>query len=316
MSSWSMAAGRSIDGLLKTVALKGPGKRDKANMQRREFLITSAMALGSAARPWGWMQPPQSKTDRLAIMVYSFQRVLKLPARPSSPERTLEVFDVPEMFADRYKVHNVEMQHNYFESTEASFFKDFLARLAKTRSRVSNINLELGNMNIAAPDPALRAQAIDLTRAWIDHAVLLGSPRVMINQGKLTQENKAAAIEALTHMTAYGQTKKIMVGAEPRGDDFTLLTEVIRAGGAYTNPDVGNFGGDQAHQHDGIRAMFPYTGGNCHMKMLNPATYDLAAAIALIKSLGYTGLYSIENEQQGDPYENVQKVYDLVLANI
>jgi len=311
-----MAAGRSIDGLLKTVALKGPGKRDKANMQRREFLITSAMALGSAARPLGWMQPPQSKTDRLAIMVYSFQRVLKLPARPSSPERTLEVLDVPEMFADRYKVHNVEMQHNYFESTEASFFKDFLARLAKTRSRVSNINLELGNMNIAAPDPALRAQAIDLTRAWIDHAVLLGSPRVMINQGKLTQENKAAAIEALTHMTAYGQTKKIMVGAEPRGDDFTLLTEVIRAGGAYTNPDVGNFGGDQAHQHDGIRAMFPYTGGNCHMKMLNPATYDLAAAIALIKSLGYTGLYSIENEQQGDPYENVQKVYDLVLANI
>ena len=285
-------------------------------MQRREFLITSAMALGSAARPLGWMQPPQSKTDRLAIMVYSFQRVLKLPARPSSPERTLEVFDVPEMFADRYKVHNVEMQHNYFESTEASFFKDFLARLAKTRSGVSNINLELGNMNIAAPDPALRAQAIDLTRAWIDHAVLLGSPRVMINQGKLTQENKAAAIEALTHMTAYGKTKKIMVGAEPRGDDFTLLTEVIRAGGAYTNPDVGNFGGDQAHQHDGIRAMFPYTGGNCHMKMLNPATYDLAAAIALIKSLGYTGLYSIENEQQGDPYENVQKVYDLVLATI
>lgn len=286
-------------------------------MQRRQFLITSAMTLGWAARPWTWrMQPAQLKTDRLAIMVYSFVRVLKLPGRPSSPERTLEVFDVPEMFADRYKVHNVEMQHNYFESTEASFFKAFLARLAKTKSRVSNINLELGNMNIAAADPALRAQAVDLTKAWIDHAVLLGSPRVMINQGKLTQDNKAAAIEALTHMTAYGKTKKIMVGAEPRGDDFALLTEVIRAGGAYTNPDVGNFGGDQAHQHAGIRAMFPYTGGNCHMKMLNPPAYDLAAAIALIKSLGYTGLYSIENEQQGDPYENVQKVYDLVLANI
>jgi hypothetical protein len=62
--------------------------------------------------------------------------------------------------------------------------------------------------------------------------------------------------------------------------------------------------------------MFPYTDGNCHMKMLEPPTYDLAAAIALIKQLGYAGLYSIENEQQGDPYENVQKVYDVVLANI
>jgi hypothetical protein len=52
------------------------------------------------------------------------------------------------------------------------------------------------------------------------------------------------------------------------------------------------------------------------MKMHNPPTYDLTAAIALIKSLGYTGLHSIENEQQGDPYENVQKVYDIVVANI
>ena len=287
-------------------------------MTRRDFFITSAMTMGAAATPLRW-QPPRatgSKADRIAIMAYSFVRVLKLPGRPSSPERTLDVFDLPEMFADRYKVHNVEMQHNYFESTEPSYFKDFLARLAKTKSRVSNINLELGAMNIAAADPALRAQAVDLTKAWIGHAGLLGSPRVMINQGKLTPDNKAAAVETLMRMTSYAKTRKIMVGAEPRGDDFTLLTEVIRAGGAYTNPDVGNFGGDQAHQHAGIRAMFPHTDGNCHMKMLNPPTYDLAAAIALIKSLGYTGLYSIENEQQGDSYENVQKVYDIVVANI
>ena len=286
-------------------------------MARRRFLMMSALTMGAAASPRGWrLQPEPARADRLAIMVYSFVRVLKLPGRPSSPERNLEVFDVPQMFADHYKVHNVEMQHNYFESTEASYFTEFLTRLARTKSRISNINLELGNMNIAAADPALRAQAVDLTKAWIDHAVLLGSPRVMINQGKLTQENKAAAVEALTRMTAYGRARKIMVGAEPRGDDFTLLTEVIRGGGASTNPDVGNFGGDQAHQHAGIRAMFPYSSGNCHMKMHNPPTYDLAAAIALIKSLGYTGLYSIENEQQGDPYDNVQKVYDIVVANI
>lgn len=286
-------------------------------MRRREFLMTSAMAFGAAGRAWGQaVTADAAKLDRIAIMAYSFVRVLKLPGRPPAPERTLEIFDIPQMFADRYKVHNVEMQHNYFESTETAFLRDFVARLTKVKSRVSNINLELGTMNIASPDPILRAQAVDLTKAWIDHAVVLGSPRVMINQGKLTPENKTAAIESLKYMSAYAKTKNIMVGAEPRNDDFTLLTEVIRAGGAYTNPDVGNFGGDQAHQHDGIRAMFPYTDGNCHMKMLNPPTYDLAAAIKLIKELGYKGLYSIENEQQGDSYANVQKVLDVVLANI
>jgi hypothetical protein len=287
-------------------------------MRRRDFLINSAMAMGAASRVWGQgsLGSSGAKTDRIAIMAYSFQSVLKLPGRPSSPTRVLAFFDVPEMFADRYKVHNVEAQHNYFDSTEPAYLKDFLARLARTKSRVSNINLEFGNMSISSPDPALRAQAVDLTKAWIDHAVILGSPRVMINQGRLTQENKSAAIETLKNMTAYGKTKKIMVGAEPRNDDFVLLTEVLRAGGAYTNPDVGNFGGDQANQHAGIRAMFPYTDGNCHMKILNPATYDLAAAVRLTKELGYKGLYSIENELPGDPYVNVQTVYDVVLANI
>lgn len=285
-------------------------------MRRREFLMSSAVGLAAAKRVWAQGAPAASKTDRIAIMAYSFVRVLKRPGTPASPERTLEVFDLPEMLADRYKVHNVEMQHNYFESTETAFLKSFVDRLAKTRSKVTNINLELGNLSIASPDPALRAQAVDLTRAWVDHAIVLGSPRVMINQGKLTQENKAAAIETLQRMTAYAKSKNIMVGAEPRNDDFVLLTEVLRAGGAYTNPDVGNFGGDQAHQHEGIRAMFPYTDGNCHMKMLNPPTYDLAAAIQLIKQLGYTGLFSIENEQPGDSYQNVQAVLDVVLANI
>jgi hypothetical protein len=286
-------------------------------MKRREFLVASTAALAATRSAWAWQtKAGGNKLDRVALMVYSFQSVLKLPGRPAAPGRTLEIFDVPQMFADRYKVHNVEMQHSYFESTEESYFKDFLARLAKVKSRVSNINLELGMMNIAADTPVQRAQAVDLTKAWIDHAVVLGSPRVMINQGKLTAENKQTAILTLKAMADYGKSKNIKVGAEPRNDNFTLLTEVLTAAGAYTNPDIGNFGGDQANQHAGMRAMFPHNGGNCHIKALDPPAYDLAAAIRLTKELGYTGLYSIENEQQGDPYVNVQKVYDVLLATM
>ncbi len=128
-------------------------------MQRREFLIGSAVALGasrgllaSAEVPSrGAQTPAAAKTERLAIMTYSFSRILKLPGRPASPNATLDFDDLPEMFADRYKVHNLEIQHGHFLSTEPSYFKDFLARLAKTKSRVTNINLELGAMNISPP---------------------------------------------------------------------------------------------------------------------------------------------------------------------
>jgi len=282
-------------------------------MKRRDFLITSAAAIAAAKSAWA---QGGATLDRVALMAYSFQSVLKVPGRPAGPTRTVDINDIGQMFADRYKVHNVEMQHNYFDSTEESYLKDFAARLARTKSRVSNINLELGAMSISADTPVLRAQAVDLTKAWIDHAVVLGSPRVMINQGKLTPENRQSAIDTLKLMTAYGKSKNIKVGAEPRNDNFTLLTDVVTSAGAYTNPDIGNFGGDQANQHAGIRAMFPHSGGNCHIKALDPPTYDLVAALKLIKELGYTGLYSIENEQQGDPYANVQKVYDVLLANM
>ena len=64
---------------------------------------------------------------------------------------------------------------------------------------MTNINLEFGAMTCSAEDPALRIQAIDLTKRWVDHAVVLGSPRVMINQGQLSHENKRWAIDALRH---------------------------------------------------------------------------------------------------------------------
>jgi Xylose isomerase-like TIM barrel len=237
-------------------------------MNRREFLIgtvaTAAALRTGRVRAQG---PDRTKLDRIAIMTYSFDRIVKVAGRPEDPARTLDFFDIPEMFADKYQVHNVEVQHNHFGSTESSFFKEFRARLAKAKSRVTNINLEFGNMSISAADPVMRAQAIDLTRQWIDHAIELGSPRVMVNQGSPTPENKQVAIEALKIMGDYGKSKKIMVSMEPRGGGggrnagaaaggqatpppagpppppaYILLTEIIKGSGTYANVDIGNFG--------------------------------------------------------------------------
>jgi len=44
--------------------------------------------------------------------------------------------------------------------------KDFRERLARTKSQVTNINLEFGPQNISAADPLLRRQAIDRTEEW------------------------------------------------------------------------------------------------------------------------------------------------------
>jgi hypothetical protein len=64
-----------------------------------------------------------------------------------------------------------------------------------------------------------------LTKAWVDHAVLLGAQRVMINQGAQggtanvmpNNENKVYGIPTLKTMADYGKSKGIIVSMETRG---------------------------------------------------------------------------------------------------
>ena len=108
---------------------------------------------------------------------------------------------------------------------------------------------------------------------------------------------------------------------------YVLLVEIIKAAGTYTNCDMGNFP-DPQMQLAGIRAMLPLTNGNTHVK-INPARYDLPAALKLAREIGYTGLFSIEGNtpnptappQPGnlmgqDPYKNQQIIYDVLVEHM
>lgn len=195
-------------------------------MQRREFLMSTAAAVaGLAGTRLGWAQTAApdwrkvkpSTLDRISIMTLNFDRMLKLADAPEGPERTLELFDIAQMIADTYGVHKVEFQHYHIPSTEPSYLKDLRAHIEKSKSRMTQINVEFGNLNISAPRLRDRLMGIDLTKMWIDHAVMLGAQRVMINQGQLTEESKAVAVPALKTMADYGRSKNIVVSVETRG---------------------------------------------------------------------------------------------------
>jgi hypothetical protein len=313
-------------------------------MRRRESIFApeaEGFAAGGNSRARGG----DSKLACIAIMTLGFGDLLK-DNQPANPKRTLEIMDIGEVFADCFGVHNVELQHSHLPSTEEAWLKEFRIRLQKTKSRVSNINLEFNPLSVTAADvdaaafPAAlgpgpfttlgavaRLQAIDLTKQWIDHAAILECPRVMVNQGRPTEQNKKTAIASLKTMVDYAKRKNIMVSIEPRVGDLELLVEIMKGAGAYANLDVGNFG-DEVSTISGIKMMLPLSDGNCHVKY-NPARFDLPKSLALLKQLGYRGLYSIETMPftpgippevscmpASDPYKGVREVIDIVLANI
>ncbi len=326
-------------------------------MKRREFLISAAAVAAAAGSPQAWAQAPkgakQSTLDRIAIMTLNFQSLLKVPDEPESPTRTLALFDVAEMIADTYGVHKVEFQHYHIPSTEPSYLKELRAHIEKSKSRMTQINLEFSGLTMSAPRLRDRLMAIDLTKMWIDHAVVLGAQRVMINQGSQggnspvmpTHENKVYGIPALKAMADYGRAKGIIVSVETRGagggrgrgtpappgtaapeaavapaaspmpqpEVWALLAEILKASGARANVDVGGAGAANQEELHQCLTMLFPYTAGSMHTRVNQR-WDLATAIKFLEhDLGYRGLYTIE---ASNGHEGTQAIYDVVVATV
>jgi len=307
-------------------------------MKRREFLIGSALAAGSGRI--SAQRADQAKLDRISVMSGSLSRIVKSAANPGDPNRTLDILDLADTAAERWGLHHVELQHSHFPSTEPAYLEEFRNRLKKAKSQMNQINLEFGPLNISSPDPVVRLETIDLTKKWIDHAVMLGCPRVMVNQGTLAPEVRQAAIDTLKTINTYGKSKKIFVTMEnrddgpgrvgragaaaasgssaptpprPRSPSWEVVVEVIKASGIWANPDIGHFP-DEESRAAGLRAMYPLSSGGSHFRY-DPQLYNEANAMKISKEVGYKGLYSIEASASNgpDPYAAVQSILDAML---
>jgi hypothetical protein len=97
------------------------------------------------------------------------------------PDKDLDILDYPEMIADRYHIHNVEVQTMYLRP-EASFIAEFRARLKQSQSKLVSIAAEPSdevNQALGSADEKARANAVAVNVKWIDYAAAIGSPILM-----------------------------------------------------------------------------------------------------------------------------------------
>jgi len=283
--------------------------------RRRFFAAAGLAACGSRLKS----ADVSAKLDRISVLSWSFHTLWESGSNAAS---SWNVLDYPELLADRYGIHNVEVQDTNFDSTEPSYFQEFRKRLASANSRLVNMALELdkhGNPpRISSTDPDVRGRAVELTKEWINHAANLGCPSVMVNQGSnLSSEDVPVTVAALKTLVAYGKPRNVAITMENRGKtNPDLLPQMMRASGSFANPDIGNFP-DDATRARSLPELFPLAHHMCHVKM-NPDKYDVTKYIRLSKDLGYKGLYSIEagTDRKRDPYADVQSILNVLLREL
>src|SRR5215469_13698092 len=290
-------------------------------MRRRDFLIGSIAAVSTTCVRAQDI-PRMAKLDRVGVMSGDFNTILAETRDWSQrvPPRELDIMDFPQMLAERYGIHNVEVQQFHFLSMEPPFFEKFLGRLKKAKSRIVDMPLELdpsgysGTISPCSPDPQIRSHAIELTKQWIDRAAMIECPSVMVNQGRTFGDNLTPAIDALKILRDYGKSKNVAIIMEDRGPiPVDTLVKVIRESGIYANPDIGNFP-DEASTERGLRLMYPLALTVSHVKW-NPKKFDFAKAIQISKDMGFKGVYSLETGGP-EPYATVQTLLDRLLENL
>jgi sugar phosphate isomerase/epimerase len=290
-------------------------------MRRRDFLIGSIAAACSTC-VGAQDLPLMAKLDRVGVMSGDFENLLAETRDWSQPvpPKELDIMDFPQMLAERYNIHNVEVQQFHFLSMEPAYFERFHGRLNKAKSRMVDMPLELdtsgysGTISPCSSDPQIRAHAIELTKQWIDRAAMIECPSVMINQGRAFGDDLTPIIDALKTLRDYGEPKKVAIIIEERGPiPIDTLVKVITDSGIHANPDIGNFK-DEESTEKGLRLMYPLAKTVSHVKW-NPGKFDFAKAIRISKEMGFKGVYSLETGGP-EPYFTVQRLLDRLLENL
>jgi sugar phosphate isomerase/epimerase len=306
-------------------------------MIRREFL--TCLAGGAAAtgvlrggRLSAALQGHASRLDsaakraRISVSTWSLHNYFQSTREEDFklPGPMLALLDFPEMVADKYKVHHMEFCAPHFASTEPAYLQELKTRMARTHSQVVNIPVDIEEIwtkgGLSDPDKTVRENAVTASKKWIDIAATIGSKAVRCDPGKMDANNLEPTTESYKALATYGKSKGVHVIIENHGgvgsehpEELVKLFKMVGVTHLGALPDFGNFP-NEAIREKGLEMLFPYAHVVCHAKGLKidandvETEYNFPKCIEISKKAGFKGIYSIEYEGAGDPYEGVQNV--------
>jgi hypothetical protein len=273
------------------------------------------------------------KLGRIAVTTWSLHAFFPQTKEPSLDVKgeTLELRRFPELVADKYHVHNLELCSVHFESTDASYLRDVKESLKRAHARVVNMPVDYPHdwdgKGLCDADEKQWRWEIAERKKWIDVGADLGSQAIRPNPGgtaKMTDMSRPIA--AYKELGEYGKSKGVKVLIENHGNvagKAENIVAIIKGAGSEwvgAAPDFGNFA--EAERYHGLELLFPFASAVCHARYETPGgaemneklvTFDLSRCMQISRAAGFKGVYSAEFAGAGDPYEGTQKIIDAVV---
>ena len=206
------------------------------------------------------------------------------------------------------EMDGVELTAYYFPTTDAAY-------LQAVRQEAQGLGLAVSGTAVgndfAQPEAAKRAEHVAMTKAWIEHSVVLGAPTLRVfagnvREGQSEAEAFANVVACLQECAEPAAQRGVKLALENHGGLTATAEGTLRLLNAVDSPalglnlDFGNFAGDIYGQFAACAPHAVATHAKLHAHNSGagaPIVVDYDRVREIMEAAGYTGFLAIEYEE-------------------
>ena len=293
-------------------------------MKRRKFIQSSGVAAGGILAAPSFITACSGKEpmSRIGLTTVVFRNRF-LSTNPDATDNLLTLEAVPEYFQDRFGIYQPEFWSEHFESIESSYLKELKKALDKSHSTLINIQVDTPGKDMSDPETGKSGLAVDKIKEWIDVGSFLGSKMI---RGSFMQHSLDEGIKSTRELVKYAAGKGITFLSENHFDLMSIPENHLKVAQEVNDANFGllaDFGNypETTDKYKALEMIAPYT------RLVSAKThgfdenyehtgFDFDRCVRIMEDGGFTGIYSLEQWENGLPDYDFEKIVDWMIGHV
>ena len=293
-------------------------------MKRRQFIQSSGVAAGAllAAPSIFTSCSGKDPMSRVGLTTVVFRNRFT-STNPDATGNLLSLEKIPQYFQDRFGIYQPEFWSEHFESREPSYLKGLKEALDKAHCALINIQVDTLGKDMSDPEHGNSGLAVEEIKEWIDVGASLGAKMV---RGSFMRFSLEEGIKSTKKLVKYAAGKGITFLSE---NHFDLMSEPEKHVQVATEVNHKNFGlladfgnyPETTDKYEALEMIAPHTllvsaKTHAYDENYEHTGFDFDRCVRIMEDGGYTGIYSLEQWENGLPDYDFEKIVDWMIEHV
>ncbi len=293
-------------------------------MKRRKFIQSSGIAAGALLAAPSLLSGCSSfdPMSRIGLTTVVFRNRFA-STNPDATGNLLTLEKIPEYYRDRFGIYQPEFWSEHFESREPSYLKDVKKALDKERCTLINIQADTPGKDMSDPKNGNSSLAVEEIKEWIDVGALLGAKMV---RGSFMMLSLEEGIKSTKKLVNYAARKGITFLCENHFDLMSvpqkhiLVAKEVNSKNFGLLADFGNYP-ETTDKYEALALIAPYTRlvsakTHAYDEKYEHTGFDFDRCVRIMEEGGFTGIYSLEQWEEGLPDYDFEKIVDWMIEHV